>query len=665
MQGRAIKVEGNKNNPVNQGKTCARGQVTLQGLYNPDRVENPGKHTRGANTWSSAHGGGFQEITWLDAVNAVSSAISDNAPDEIAFLLGMAPDHLFDLVTDLTMTIGAPPPIRFGALGMFEARNTLVRASEKVLGKPALPFFDMGEADVVFSFGANFLETWLSPVAQAREFARFRQRNARGRGYMVQFEPRMSQTGAKADEWIASKPGSEAQLVLARGRLVAEKRGIAVPAVFAGADADAAASAVDVSAETLDHLADVFAGADRPLAIPGGAALAQGNGLDVAAAVLALNALVGSMGRPGGVYLAPAAPLSGALQAPNSIQEMQALVQRLNSGKVKVLFIHGTNPVFELPASLGFEEALAQVPQIISFATFPDETALQADYVFPDHHGLESWGYQKVLTGTSVPVLSGSQPVVVPMYNTKSTADVLLAAAALPRGQAGGALAAALAFPDELAYIQSKLTALLTDPTGFFTAPEINTFTAYFQQNGGWWGTQEGRTSPGTSTGLDGLSSSVPAFDGDGDFYFVPFVSPILGEAGANKPWLQEVPDPTTTVMWNTWLEMNPATADRLGIQDQDVVRVMSPQGSIEATVYKYPGIRPDTVAMPFGQGHAAFGRFAAGRGANPTGLLGTRMNAAGDLAFGSTKVSVEKTGRKRELARLESALGVYGFDAR
>ncbi len=117
--------------------------------------------------------------------------------------------------------------------------------------------------------------------------------------------------------------------------------------------------------------------------------------------------------------------------------------------------------------------------------------------------------------------------------------------------------------------------------------------------------------------------------------------------------------------MWNTWVEINPATAEKLGIEDQDVVRVVSPVGSVEATIYKYPGIRPDTVAMPFGQGHTAFGRFAALRGVNPTDLLGTRTNAAGDLAFGSMKVHIEKTGRKRGLARLEGALGVYGFDAK
>lgn len=74
-------------------------------------------------------------------------------------------------------------------------------------------------------------------------------------------------------------------------------------------------------------------------------------------------------------------------------------------GKFKVLFVHGMNPVFELPVSMGFKNALKGVEQVISFATFPDETAVEADYVFPDHHGLKSWGYQRVVTGTNQTVL--------------------------------------------------------------------------------------------------------------------------------------------------------------------------------------------------------------------------------------------------------------------
>jgi anaerobic selenocysteine-containing dehydrogenase len=151
-------------------------------------------------------------------------------------------------------------------------------------------------------------------------------------------------------------------------------------------------------------------------------------------------------------------------------------------------------------------------------------------------------------------------------------------------------------------------------------------------------------------------------FAGEGEFFFLPFISPTLGEAGANKPWLQELADPTTTVMWNTWVEINPKTAEELGIEDDDVVRIVSEAGEVEASVYRYPAIRPDTVAMPFGQGHTAYGIYAQGRGSNPADVLGLRFNEAGDLAFAGMKVKVEKTGKKRALSRLEGKLGVYGF---
>ena len=111
---------------------------------------------------------------------------------------------------------------------------------------------------------------------------------------------------------------------------------------------------------------------------------------------------------------------------------------------------------------------------------------------------------------------------------------------------------------------------------------------------------------------------AVAEFDGEGEFFFLPFVSPILAEAGANKPWLQEIPDPTTTVMWNTWVEMNPEKADELGIEDNDIVKIISAFGAVEASVYRYPAIRPDTIAMPFGQGHTAYGQFAAGTRCQP-----------------------------------------------
>jgi anaerobic selenocysteine-containing dehydrogenase len=666
MQGRALKVEGNPNHPVNRGKTCARGQTTLQGLYNPHRVRGPIKHKRGDGLYDADFQNAESNLSWDDATQVVADALKDSAG--IAFLMGTTSDHVFDLVSDLATAIGAPPPIRFGVGSMFEGRATLSKAAEDLFGQAALPFFDLGNADLVLSFGANFLETWLSPVAYNLAYAKMRRGNPKRRGYFVQFESRMSATAAKADEWIPVRPGTEGLVALAIGRLIAEAKGGEVPQVFASVDLKSIASEADVPLERLENVVKHIAESTNPIAIPGGSALGWGHGLQAAEAILSLNALVDNFGKPGGVFLSPLSPNEDAYHRPASVQEMADVVNQMKSGGIKTLFVHGVNPVFELPKSLGFSEALANVGTIISFSTFPDETAVASDYIFPDRHGLESWGYERVATGSAQSVLSGLQPVVTGVYekdspnlfyNPRSTADVLIAATIL----AGDQFAQSLPFNDEVEYIHSKLTNLVGQADGSFVAPEINSFSAYFQQHGGWWRNTSEMAAPVAAAGLDkafdmGAAESV----GEGEFFFKPYVSPTLGEAGANIPWLQELADPTTTVMWNTWVEINPKTAEELGIEDDDVVRIVSEAGTVEASVYRYPAIRPDTIAMPFGQGHTAYGSYAQGRGVNPADVLGANFNEAGDLAFMGMKVKVEKTGKKRELSRMEGKLGVYGF---
>ena len=216
--------------------------------------------------------------------------------------------------------------------------------------------------------------------------------------------------------------------------------------------------------ETLEKVVQHIVESARPIAIPGGAVLSLSNGLQIAQAVMALNAQADNFGKEGGVLLSPLSPNQDTYHRPASAQEMADLIKTLNSGGIKTLFIHGVNPIFELPKSLGFAEALGNVGTVISFATFPDETAVASDYIFPDHHGLESWGYQRPATGSTQSVLSGAQPVVSPMYNTRSTVDVLLLAAQ----SAGDNAAQTLPFSDEVAYIQNKLTSLVGQPDGSF-----------------------------------------------------------------------------------------------------------------------------------------------------------------------------------------------------
>jgi anaerobic selenocysteine-containing dehydrogenase len=666
MQGRALKVEGNPNHPVNLGKTCARGQTTLQGLYNPHRVRGPIKHKRGDALYDDSFQNVDPNMSWDDAIQVVAKALKDSAG--VAFLMGTTSDHVFDIVSELATATGAAAPVRFGIGSMFEGRATLSKAAEDLFGQAALPYFDIGNSDLVLSFGANFLENWLSPVAYNREYAKMRRGNPKVRGYFIQFEPRMSSTAAKADEWVPIKPGTEGLIALAIGRLVAEAKGGTVPQLFANVDLKAATLKAGIDMDSLEHIAKLVTAAQSPIAIPGGSTLGLSNGLQMTEVILSLNALMDNFGKAGGVFLSALSPNEDAYHRSASMQEMADFIDQMKSGRIKTLFVHGVNPVFELPKALGFANALKNVGTVISFATFADETAVASDYVFPDRHGLESWGYQRVATGTNHSVLSGLQPVVSGVYDkdtptilfdARGTADVLIAAAKA----AGDKAAQALPFNDEVAYIQSKLNSLVDQTDGSFSAPEINAFAAYFQQYGGWW-KNTNLASPGDAAGVLGKSLQVSEtqFANDGEFFFKPYLSPTLGEAGANIPWLQELADPTTTVMWNTWVEINPKKAEELGIDDDDVVRIIGPAGQVEASVYKYPAIRPDTIAMPFGQGHTSYGSYAQGRGVNPADILGLQFNEAGDLAFMGTKVKLEKTGKKRELSRMEGKLGVYGF---
>jgi anaerobic selenocysteine-containing dehydrogenase len=105
---------------------------------------------------------------------------------------------------------------------------------------------------------------------------------------------------------------------------------------------------------------------------------------------------------------------------------------------------------------------------------------------------------------------------------------------------------------------------------------------------------------------------------------------------------------------------VHPETAHGLDLADEDLVRVISRAGEVQAIVYVYPGIAPGVVAMPVGQGHEEYGRYAQKRGSNAVDLLVPAADEeSGALAWAATRVRIEKTGKKRSLARLENPEGI------
>jgi anaerobic selenocysteine-containing dehydrogenase len=344
---------------------------------------------------------------------------------------------------------------------------------------------------VVLSFGANFLETWMSPVSQSVAYGSMRQGLRGNRGLLVQFEPRLSATAACADEWVPLRPGAEGFAALAIGRIIVEERlghvGSHSPhaVLYQDVDVREMAAASDLPVERLRRLAVAFADADRAVAIPGGYLSGQRNGYASMLAVHALNLVIAQVGRAGGVFLSDPGPTAAFRQVPpvHTFEEMLDLVARMRGGEIDLLLVHGVNPLYELPAAAGFAEAIRRVPYVVSFSPFVDETAVWADLILPDHSYLESWGYQVPSPGADRPLVSSQQPVVRPVYDTLSTAELMLELAARLEGKP----AEALPWRDIASFLQETVSELSGSSLGAYDSRTLPGFWALWRQFGGWW----------------------------------------------------------------------------------------------------------------------------------------------------------------------------------
>jgi anaerobic selenocysteine-containing dehydrogenase len=267
-----------------------------------------------------------------------------------------------------------------------------------------------------------------------------------------------------------------------------------------------------------------------------------------------------------------------------------------------------------------------------------DETTAQADIVLPSHTYLESWGDVLPEPGVGFTVGAVSQPVVSPLYDTKGTGDTVLA------------LAARLGMHDALPWVSME-DCLKGGWRAIYerAEPDGSDFDGFWRDvlMSGVWG-ENTRADQSVTVDSNIIGVADPDFAGDGSFHLHPFLSTAMRDGrGANLPWMQELPDPITTVVYGSWVEMNPSKAAELGISDGDVVSVTSEHGSVEAPVVLFPAIRPDVVAMPIGQGHDSYGRYAQNRGANPISILAPATDGAGGLAACATRVSITRTGRR------------------
>jgi len=618
-EGRAVKAEGSPVSPISHGKLCARGQASLHGLYNPDRV--PQALARGA--------GGLEAVSWDEGEQRLAEALGENRGRSVFLTEGLT--GALDTLIDQFCAAFGIERVRWEPFALEP-----VRAAHRMLfGIDALPVHDFANADVVATFGADFMETWISPVDYMHGYAQAHAYDGGRRGHLISVTPHQSVTDMNADTWLACRSGTEHLVALAMARAIVDGGGNAGGAadLLAGVDIEANAQAAGVSAARVRQAAGRFANGGRSLAVGPGVTGMHGAATAVAAAVAVLNSVAGNIGNT--VHLDRVE--RGGADA-GSYAGMRSLVQRMNAGDVGALLVYGPNPLYTMPPADGVDAALGNVPFIASFSSYPDETSERASLLLPDHHFLESWGDTVPRTG----LRSLVQPVMTPVFNTKQTGDVLLATA------------------------RRASASLPTQATTFYDyLRETWTRDVYPAAAGGapiedWWretlkagvvvttGSSAAGAASIDAAGLGRIGFEAATFSGDASaplLVVYPSYKYFDGRM-ANRPWLQELPDPVSKFCWSSWVEIHPTFADTLGLDTGHIVEVGNGTETVRVPVWRNPAMRSDVIAIQLGQGHTALGSYAAGRGVNPLRLLAaTEEPVSGAFVWQQTHATVRPTG--------------------
>jgi len=581
LDGRPLKFEGNPEHGLSQGGLCALGQAAVIGLYDPYRQKGP--TFRGARcTWAQVDRGVGQSLQRArqrgEKVGVLTSTLT--GPARRALLGDFL--ALFPTAEHLIYE-----PVSYEALA---------EAHSRAYGHRLIPGYRFDRAEVIVSFGADFLGTWLSPVEFTRQYAAGRNPAAKGPGMSrhFQFESHLSLTGSNADYRYPIAPSEQ---------------GIYLAALVARVTSELAPPQLPISSPpTLPAEAEerVERVAQALLQTPGKSlVVSDSNEVTVQLAVLALNALLGNVGHT--VDLSRPSQQKQGRDA-----DLARLVEEMQRGQVAVLLIHGCNPAYTWPEAEQFGKALQQVPCSVSLAPVPDETSRLTTWHCPAHHPLESWGDAEPQVGR----FSLFQPTLHPLYDTRAFEDSLLQW--LQQMGRGGETS----FHGYLQrYWQERI---------FPQQEDFSDFTAFWDHllQRGYWETKPPSPPlsplswPAIHTALQALRSSDAARR-ETDLEVEVFESVALRDgAEANNPWLQELPDPITKITWDNYAAISPSLAREKHLAEGHRIELTVAGRTVTLPVHIQPGQHRRTLSVALGYGRTYAGPEGSGVGVNAYPLI-------------------------------------------
>lgn len=667
---RAVRIEGMENHPASNGGVCPMGLSGLQYLYGPARVKTPLKREgkRGEGKWKA--------VSWDEALNAVTGQLAEiranGNPHSVAWITGAERGTVPSLIDRFLTAYGSPNFIRPAG-----AHDSLEQAIYLTQGQLGTIGYDLENADFILSFGAGMLDGWGAPVRMLRLHG-----NKDKTRTIVQVEPRLSDTAAKADQWIGINPGTEGALALGLAYVVIKESLYDVEFIENAASGfnswtdesgqtrqgfremvlenyatEKVSKITGVPRQKIEDLARRFARADKKVALFGRGQGSLPGRMGDALAILALNALTGAVHQPGGISVIsdpdfakwpeinmdetasqgrqqPRIDGAGGERFPYSRYLLTRLPEIINAASgdtpVKALLISEANPLYTLPDTAAAKKAFDRIPLIVSFSTFMDESAAYADYILPNHAALERLQDVPSPEGLPYTVIGLSRPVINPLYETRHIGDVVIQMA----NKLGGFIADAFPWRDYESFLEEALAdhwrelnakgfIEIRQPSSELTPYEFNTASTKF----------EFLTTFGNSA-TDKETTALPEFapvpiEGDMERFplvLIPYDSIRLANRHiANAPFMTKIIDDTVLKKQLVSIEVNPRTAGRLGLREGDTAALDTPKGKAAVKVHLQEGILPDVLALPRGLGRWGFPEdwYINGKGVNFNDLIG------------------------------------------
>jgi MoCo/4Fe-4S cofactor protein with predicted Tat translocation signal len=514
--GRPTKLEGNPNVPGFNGATDMFGQSAVLDLYDPDRSKVVLK--------ANERGKDYAEAQWEDFW------------EEFAILKRDYLKSGGDGLAILTEPSSSPTRERL-RLEVQKQFPKLVWAEYEPWSASSGVSYDFSKADVILSLDADFLGASEGTVQTIAGFAAGRRRLGKTQEKMSRLyvaEGRFSLTGGMADHRLrmpSSAIGAMASVLA--GKIGGGGQLPGTFAAFSEPDTDTWINEVAKDLGNAKGRSIVICGSQQPP--------------EVQDLVAQINKSLGNEGVTYFTHFVPHVDAAG----------IGDLAEQISQGAVKTLFVIGGNPVFNAPADLGFDGLLGQVEQVIRVGLHVDETSALSTTHVPAAHFLEAWGDSLAYDATTYLC---QQPLILPLYGGLSELNLLAEFAGLPK--AGGPEHVQDTFGTSFSLARNA-GKTFDDAWHKFVHDGFYSGSESFPIPGGLSGMMAMKTTMGAQKGLQ-QAPGKPLAPGEYELNFV--LGTVDDGRYANNGWLQELPDPVSTLTWDNALYMSPKTAATLGI---------------------------------------------------------------------------------------------------